>query len=196
VHELIHTGMPYLMGHASWFMEGAATYVEPILRARAGWKTEAEVWREWIQQMPQGVSVFASGLSTASGRQNYWGGAIFMLLADLGLRRATAGAMGLEDCLKGALASGLDGPARTRLDAYAAVCDRATGTKVVSGLIEKHFSRAEPVDLDALWKDLGVGLEGGKIVFNDAAPLAQWRRMIVTGPPGRPPKFIPRPWEG
>ena len=72
VHELIHTGMPYVMGRATWFMEGAATYVEPIIRARAGWKTEAEVWREWIQQMPQGVSVFAAGLSTASGRQNYW----------------------------------------------------------------------------------------------------------------------------
>lgn len=195
VHELIHTGMPYLMGHATWFMEGAATYIEPIIRARAGWKPEEDVWLEWIQQMPQGVSVFASGLSTASGRQNYWGGAIFMLLADLELRRATSGAMGLEDCLRGALASGLGGPERAGLNEYAAVCDRVTGTKVVSGLIEKHFNRQAPVDLAALWKDLGAGLEGGKVVFNDSAPLAQWRKMIVMGPPGHPPKPVPRPWE-
>ena len=40
VHEWIHTGMPYVRGNATWFMEGAATYVEPIIRARAGWKSE------------------------------------------------------------------------------------------------------------------------------------------------------------
>src|SRR5262245_4077002 len=32
VHELIHTGMPYLRPRGSWFMEVAATYVEPIIR--------------------------------------------------------------------------------------------------------------------------------------------------------------------
>jgi hypothetical protein len=195
VHELIHTGMPYLMGRASWFMEGAATYVEPIIRARAGWKAEEDVWQEWIERMPQGVSVFAAGLSTATGRQNYWGGAIFMLLADLELRRATSGAKGLEDCLKGALVSGLGGPERIDLDDYAKACDHATGTHVVSALIEKHFNRQAPVDLAALWKDLGVSQEGGRIVLNDAAPLAQWRKMIVMGPPGRPRNFVPRPWE-
>ncbi len=45
-HELIHTGMPFVRRGGTWFMEGAATYVEPIIRARAGWKTEEEVWRE------------------------------------------------------------------------------------------------------------------------------------------------------
>ena len=45
IHELVHTGMPFVRGRATWFMEGAATYVEPIVRARAGWKTEEEVWR-------------------------------------------------------------------------------------------------------------------------------------------------------
>jgi predicted metalloprotease with PDZ domain len=193
VHELIHTGMPYISSRATWFMEGAATYVEPIIRARAGWKTEEEVWREWIDQMPQGASAFDTGLSRASGRQNYWSGAIFMLLADLGLRRATSGAMGLEDCLKRALAGGLIGPMRVDLADYAAVCDRVTGTNVVSALIEKHFDRPAPVDLAALWKEIGVGLEDGKIVFDDAAPLAQWRKMIVMGPPGRPPSPVPRP---
>ena len=111
------------------------------------------------------------------------------------MRRTTSGGKGLEDCLKGALASGLNGPARVDLDDYAAACDRATGTNVVSALIEKHFNRQAPVDLAALWKDLGVRLEGGKIVFDDGAPLAQWRRMIVMGSPAHPPKFVPRPWE-
>src|SRR5260370_17337640 len=70
VHELIHTGMPYISGRATWFMEGAATYVEPIIRARAGWKTEEEVWREGIDQMPHGPPPFPPVLSRASVRQH------------------------------------------------------------------------------------------------------------------------------
>ena len=102
-HELIHTGMPYIRGRGTWLMEGAATYVEPIIRARAGWKTEEEVWREWVENMPQGVEAFSSGLANASGRQNYWAGATFMLLADIAIRRASNGAKGLDDCLGGVL---------------------------------------------------------------------------------------------
>ena len=105
-HELIHTGMPYIRGRGTWLMEGAATYVEPIIRARAGWKTEEEVWREWVENMPQGVEAFSTGLANASGRQNYWAGATFMLLADVAIRRASNGAKGLDDCLGGVLWSG------------------------------------------------------------------------------------------
>ncbi len=86
VHEWIHTGMPFIRGRGTWFMEGAATYVEPIIRARAGWKSEEEVWREWVDNMPQGVQAFSVGMANASGRQNYWGGATFMLLADIAIR--------------------------------------------------------------------------------------------------------------
>ena len=139
VHELIHTGMPYLRGRATWFMEGAATYIEPILRARAGWLREEDVWREWIAEMPQGAAVFATGLGSASGRQNYWGGALFMLLADLELRRGSDGAKGLEDCLAGALWAGLDGARRMTLPEYAAACDRAVGGNTVSRLIALHM---------------------------------------------------------
>ena len=194
VHELIHTGMAFIRGRGTWFMEGAATYVEPIIRARAGWKTEQEVWREWVTNMPQGVAAFARGLGDASGRENYWGGAIFMLLADVEIRRATDGAKGLEDCLGGVLWSGLDGSQRATLDAYAAVCDRATGTPALRRLIDRYVVSARPVDLAAIWRDLGVAMVGGRIVFDDSAPDARWRKMIVMGPPGRPPKRVPLPW--
>ncbi|MBM3646419.1 MAG: hypothetical protein FJX11_01375 [Alphaproteobacteria bacterium] len=192
-HELIHTGMPFIRGRSAWFMEGAATYIEPIIRARAGWKTEEEVWREWVDNMPQGVQAFSIGMANAAGRQNYWGGATFMLLADIGFRRATNGGKGLEDCLAGALWSGLDGAQRATLDDYAAACDRATGTTVMSGLVDRHFNRAEPVDLAALWKDLGISVVGGRIALDDAAPSARWRKMIVPG--NRPAQRVKLPWE-
>jgi predicted metalloprotease with PDZ domain len=176
-------------------MEGAATYIEPILRARAGWKTEQEVWQEWIDSMPQGASVFASGLANASGRQNYWGGAMFMLMADIGIRRETNGAKGLEDCLAGALWSGFDATRRVALPDYAAACDRAVGTKTMSDLVARHFDRREPVELEALWKQLGIAVDGGRIVLDDAAPLARWRKMVVLGPDRSKLKPVKLPWE-
>ena len=192
-HEFIHTGMPFLRGRSTWFMEGAATYVEPIIRARAGWKTEEEVWREWVEGMPQGNGAFAAGLAYASGRQNYWAGATFMLLADLAIRRATQGGKGLEDCLGGALWSGLDGAKRVDLADYAAACDRATGTTLVADLVARHLDRSEPVDLAALWRDLGVSMAAGRVVLDDSAPGARWRKTIVMGT--RPTPRVRLPWE-
>lgn len=192
-HELIHTGMPFIRRGGTWFMEGAATYVEPIIRARAGWKTEEEVWREWVDNMPKGVRAFSSSMANARGQENYWGGATFMLLADVGLRRATNGAKGLEDCLAGVLWSGLDGARRATIAEYAAACDRVTGTTVMSGLVERHFNNAESVDLGALWKDLGVSLLAGRIALDNNAPSARWRKLIVPGT--HPAKRVKLPWE-
>lgn len=192
-HELIHTGMPFIRRGGTWFMEGAATYVEPIIRARAGWKTEEEVWREWVDNMPKGVRAFSGSMANARGQENYWGGATFMLLADVGLRRATNGTKGLEDCLAGVLWSGLDGARRATVAEYAAACDRVTGTTAMSGLVERHFNNAEPVDLAALWKDLGISLVAGRIALDDSAPSARWRRLIVPGT--HPPKRVKLPWE-
>jgi hypothetical protein len=192
-HELIHTGMPYIRGRGTWLMEGAATYVEPVIRARAGWKTEEQVWHEWVDNMPQGIGAFSTGLANASGRQNYWGGATFMLLADLAIRRASGGAKGLDDCLGGVLWTGLDGGQRASVADYAAACDRATGTTAMSTLVDRHFTKAEPVDLAALWKELGVSVVGGGVVLDDSAPSAQWRKMIVPG--SHPPRRVKLPWE-
>ncbi len=195
VHEMIHTGMPYIRGRGTWFMEGAATYVEPIIRARAGWKTEEVVWKEWMDNMPMGAPVLAKGLTNASGRENYWSGALFMLMADLGIRRATNGAKGLEDCLKGSQWAGYESSINVRLQDYVAMCDKVTGTTVVSGLVNRYFATGTPMDLDAFWRDIGVSEVGGRIALNDSAPQAQWRKMIVMGPPGQPPKPVKLPWE-
>jgi hypothetical protein len=195
VHELIHTGMPFVRGRGTWLMEGAATYIEPIIRARAGWKSEEEVWKEWVDNMPRGVAAFAAGLTNASGQQNYWAGATFMLMADIGIRRATDGAKGLEDCLAGALWSGLDAPQTVQVVDYAAACDRAAGVTVMSELVDRYYRGAAPVDLTALWKELGVALVDGRVTLDDSAPSAKWRKMIVMGPPSRPTPHVKLPWE-
>src|SRR5439155_9756386 len=154
-----------------------------------------EVWKEWVDNMPRGVAAFAAGLPNSSGQQNYWAGATFMLMADVAIRRASDGAKGLEDCLSGALLGGLDAPQTVQVVDYAAACDRAVGSKSMGELVDRYYRGAEAVDLAAVWKELGVGLVGGRIVLDDSAPSARWRKMIVMGSPGRPPRTVKLPWE-
>jgi len=44
-----------------------------------------------------------------------------------------------------------------------------------------------PVDLDALWRELGVRATGAHVILDDAAPLAATRRAITT----RQPPVVP-----
>ena len=60
------------------------------------------------------------------------------------------------------------------------VGDDATGVPVLSELYEKMKASPFPVDLGALWKELGVTKKNGLIRFNDSAPLAAIRRAITT----------------
>ena len=68
-------------------------------------------------------------------------------------------------------------------------------TDIVQGLpaTASLLAISEPVDLAVLWKDLGISVVADRIVLDDRAPSAQWRKMIV---PGRhPPKRVKLPWE-
>jgi hypothetical protein len=173
VHELLHVGTPFVL-RAPWFMEGLATYAEPLLRARAGWLRPEEVWAEWLRDMPRGL---AGG--RLNRRQAYWGGALYMLRADVELRRRSAGAVGLETCLRAMTREGANASVRWSLERTLAFCDRATGTEVFAEL----STDASEIDLDALWAELGVAQEAGRIRFDDAAPLAGVRRAIATRAP-------------
>ncbi|MBL8710794.1 MAG: hypothetical protein JNL25_16495 [Rhodospirillaceae bacterium] len=186
VHEFLHLGSPVMRDTGIWFNEGIATYFEPILRARAGWKTEEAVWREWLGHMTRGVPALTrSGL--ARTRQGYWGGALFLLLADVELRRRSAGRVGVEDCLAAALRAGGHIGVRWATRRMLDVCEGATGgLGVVDDLAARYLLQGGAFDLDALWRDLGVGVDAdGSIRYEDAAPLAWVRRSIVWGGTGR-----------
>ncbi|MEX2296223.1 MAG: hypothetical protein WD715_02335, partial [Dongiaceae bacterium] len=87
IHEFLHLGSPYVRDSGAWLNEGIATLYEPVVRARAGWKTRDEIWREWIEWMPNGRRALGPvGLAGASGGGVYWGGALFLLLAEIEVR--------------------------------------------------------------------------------------------------------------
>jgi hypothetical protein len=62
------------------------------------------------------------------------------------------------------------------------VGDAATGVPVLRETYARMAKRPEAVDLARLWSRLGVRLESGKVIYDDAAPLARIRRSMTQPP--------------
>jgi hypothetical protein len=184
-HELIHTGLPSLASRSQhWAEEGFATYLEPIARARAGLLPPGKVWRDLVLGLPKGLPQPGDrGLDhTPTWGRTYWGGALFWLLADVRIRQRTENRLSLDDALRAQIAQGGTMAARWPLSRVLEVGDRAVGLRVLEELHDGMGSTPAPVDLDALFRDLGVSLRGNEVVFDDRAPLAAIRAAITARP--------------
>src|SRR5262249_51751930 len=132
----------------------------------------------------------------------YWGGAVFALLADLGVRRATGGRRSLDDGLRAVLRKGGNATALWSVDAFLRTIDEATGTSVTrdlwgraaAGSGRTSCGRTPPQGelalvggcpgagagaLAELFADLGVSKQHGTIALVDDAPLSAFRRAIA-----------------
>jgi hypothetical protein len=100
-HELVHTVMSSLADEHHWLEEGLATYVEPIARSQDGQLSAEKVWGSMASGMEQGEPGRRDrGLDqTHTWGRTYWGGAMFCLVADIEIRRATGNRKGLQDAL-------------------------------------------------------------------------------------------------
>jgi hypothetical protein len=177
VHEMVHLAVPALPRAQAWLHEGIATYVESIARTRAGLLDAATMWAGLARRMPQGLPREGDhGLDHAStwGR-TYWGGAMFCLLADVQMRRRSGNRIGLQDALRGVLASGGSYAVRWPVRRVLEAADAASGQATLVELYSMLKDCPAAVDLDALWRDLGVA--GG---LDDGAPLAAVRRAIAS----------------
>jgi hypothetical protein len=185
VHEMTHLALPDVHEPHLWLAEGIATYVEPIARVEAGDLTAEKIWGDMVRDMKQGLPQPGDrGLDrTPTWGRTYWGGAMFCLLADIDIRKQTGNKVGLQQAVRGILAAGGNHEQEWPVDRIFAVADKATGTTVLADLYAKM--RASPVapDLDALWRELGISVSGGKVTFDDSAPLAPIRRAITAVPP-------------
>lgn len=180
-HEMVHLAFPSQEDQHHWIEEGQAVYIEPIARARIGELTPEKIWGDMMRDMPQGQPAKGDqGLDhTHTWGRTYWGGAIFCLLADVQIRERTHNQKGLEDALRAVLAEG-NIQAEWPLERAIAVGDQATGVPVLHELYEQMKATPVTVDLDALWKKLGVNAVNGHVVFDDSAPLAGVRKAIIS----------------
>jgi hypothetical protein len=185
IHEMIHTATPFVADTGFWLMEGLATYLEPMIRARAGWLSAERVWAERMRGMPNGLAAMTGpGIARGGWGATYWGGATFMLLADLEVRERSAGRLGLEDCLRHVRKAFGDAGTRMTTAAFLRACDAGLaldGPGVATALAERYVYAGSALDLDVLWRDLGIQRRGAAIVFDDAAPKAPLRELVLWG---------------
>jgi hypothetical protein len=173
VHEMVHLAQPHLEGHP-WFGEGQAVYVELLARAAAGFVPAEQVWSELMDGVPEALPALErTGLDQDPGwAATYWGGALFFLLADVEIRERTRGERSLRDALRAILAAGRDLRSAWSLEHALGVADQATGTAVFSELHGRLGPGGERVDIEQLWRRLGIARTGRRIRFDETAPLA------------------------
>jgi hypothetical protein len=189
-HEMLHLAFPSVRHDHHWIEEGIATYVEPIARVRAKQMDESKMWYELVRDLPQGVPAPGDkGLDhTHTWGRTYWGGALFCLLADIEIHRRTENRKGLDDALQGILEAGGNITQDWELQKALSIGDHTTGTQVLTTLYDKMKDQPYNVDLDAMWKELGVERDGKSVRFIDSAPLAATRKAITYGKSQAPAK--------
>jgi hypothetical protein len=176
-HEMVHLAVPQLPLRQRWLHEGIATYVEALARGQAGQTSASAVWQGWYRAMAQGQpAVHDRGLDfTPTWGRTYWGGALFCLQADVQLRRRGNPGRGLQQALQGLLQAGGDYRVRWAASRVLATADAAVGGHTLSALYEDMKDRPVRIDLESLWRELGV--EAHRL--RDDAPLAPVRRAIL-----------------
>jgi hypothetical protein len=183
-HELVHATLPTLGRAHAWLEEGIATYVEPIVRVRAGLLSESQYWHDLIEGIPQGLPQPGDeGLErTHTWGRTYWGGALFCLVADVRIREATGDARSFDDALRGIAGHGVDVESHWSIERFIDAGDRATGTTVLTDLYRTLALAPGTIELAKLWARLGVRpprVRGQPVTFDDTAPLAAIRRAIT-----------------
>jgi hypothetical protein len=191
-HELLHVTLPTLGRAHAWLEEGIATYVEPIVRARAGLVTPERYWRELAAGLRQGQPERGDeGLErTHTWGRTYWGGALFCFEADVRIRERTRNERSFDDVLRGIAATGDDVEKHWDIARFIGVGDAAVGQSVLADLYRERALTPAAVDLESLWSRLGVSVRPGPAVpaggmFDENAPLAAVRRAITLAPPPR-----------
>jgi hypothetical protein len=181
-HEMVHLALPSLPDQHHWLEEGLATYVEPIARARAVILTPEQAWAELVNGLPQGQPESSDrGLDrTPTWGRTYWGGALFCLRADIAIRQRTGNRLGLEHALRAVLAAGGSIDRDWTIHQVIEIGDQAVGQSVLREIYDEMGSRPVKVDLESLWRQLGIKREGNRVVFDDSAPLAKLRDAITA----------------
>jgi len=181
VHEMVHTALPDLDDRYAWLSEGLAVYVEPVARVQAGDLTAQEIWQAMMRDMPKGLPQAGDqGLdNTDTWGRKYWGGALFCLLADIEIRKRTGNRLGLQDAMRGVLAAGGNPEKDWTLARVLSTADKAVGVDVLTRLHDEMGPKPTTPDLTALWRDLGLRMQGETLAFDDTAPLAAIRKAIT-----------------
>ena len=181
-HEMVHLSFPSMADEHHWIEEGIAVYVEPIARIQARQMSAEQMWADLVRDMQKGLPQDGDGGldHTHSWGRTYWGGALFCLVSDVDIRKQTHNEKGLQDALRGILNGGGDIRHDWELAEAFKIGDGVIGAPVLNGLYAKWKDRPVDVDLAAMWKELGIVVDGKSVRLVEDAPLAAVRRAITA----------------
>jgi hypothetical protein len=189
VHELSHLLLPYVISTDAWLSEGAASYFEHVLRARAGAIDAQEAWQRIHDGFKRGMqSARGQSLAEATERMYrsgaflrvYWEGAAIMLLADQRLRSRTAGNQSLDSALDALQRCCLSPEVGWSGKEVFLKLDQLTGTTVFAQLYEEYVRSAALPDVAEADRLLGLQVTAdGKVVLLDDGPQRAARDAIM-----------------
>ena len=182
-HEMTHLAFPLVTRKDRWLVEGMATYVEPFARMHVGLMSVAEVWEDLVKRCPDGQPRNSTETLANSRRIDriYWGGASFCLLADMELRKQSNNRFGLQDALAAICKDGANFESELSARQALALGDKALKTNILVSLYDRFANSSAQIDVNSIFKSLGVNKQGSKVIFDDAAPLAGYRKKINRG---------------
>jgi hypothetical protein len=188
IHEFSHLWHPFIRREDAWLSEGLATYLQEVLRARAGLVTPSSVWQRLYAGAKLGRETshsLAEETRRMAFEQNYrrvyWAGAAIALMLDVQLRSDSAGRLSL-DVLLSRLRSRPELFMR-RLSAreLLQILDESTAADAQPACeaLASRYLAANLPDLTALYTELGIDPTTGDASASPA-PLAHVRDAIVS----------------
>ena len=191
VHELSHLLHPVIDARDRWLSEGIASYYQNVLRARTGLRSAQWAWNALHAGFERGIHGTPRGRTLAEVSETmmrdhsfmrvYWSGAAIALLADVELRRRTAGAQSLDTALAALADCCL--PAERSWSARELMqrLDQQTGTDVFVTLYRKYVDSDHFPDLKAVYAELGLRpISDSALRLDPAAPEAAICQAIMA----------------
>jgi hypothetical protein len=181
VHELSHLLLPYIASEDAWLSEGAASYYQNVLRARAGMIAVGDGWQRMHAGFRRGMKSL-KGVTLADATERmfrdgafmrvYWSGAAIMLLADQRLRERTRGEQSLDRALAALQHCCLTGPQAWRGRALMDKLDELTGGTVFRELHDTYVGSERFPDFAQAYARLGLRIapDGESVELTPNAP--------------------------
>jgi hypothetical protein len=188
VHEFSHLWHPFVRREDAWLSEGIATYLQEVLRARAGALPPQSAWQHLYEGARRGRDTdqtleYESRIMRHAHNYErvYWAGAAIALMLDVALRQSSDDRQTLESVL----AQLHDRDAHDLPHAYSAdellrALDREAHRALCRTLAEQKLTAPQLPDLGALYAQLGIIIDpNGAVHLTSDAPLA-WIRDAIT----------------
>lgn len=181
VHEFSHLLHPYILRQDAWLFEGIASYYQNIARVRSGQLTEQQAWQKLYDGFQRGSKHIGGAVlrDTNATMQFYWGGAAFVLLADVALHQRSGQSLAavlaqFRQCC------GEDmGPWSARV--MLRQLDQLSHDTIFTQLYQQQVTRRAFPAVYGVLDQLGVKVRNGRVSLDNRAPLADIRRAITRG---------------